>query len=101
MYLDNLPAATNIFVSALFSPTNIKTPEKISLVVPDQLGTQIRAGGDPNNREHPRQPSKKLRPCEVAIKQKKIIKKCTPTPLPQNAGFVCPVYCCISVIYYC
>ena len=51
-------AATNIFVSALFSPTNIKTPEKISLVVPDQLGAQIRAGGDPDNRDHTRQPSK-------------------------------------------
>ena len=51
-------AVTNIFVSALVSPTNNKTPDKISCVVPDQLGAQIRAGGDPNNRDHPRQPSK-------------------------------------------
>ena len=51
-------AVTNIFVSALVSPANNKTPEKISCVVPDQLGAQIRAGGDPNNRDHPRQPSK-------------------------------------------
>ena len=46
-------AATNIFVSALFSPANIKTPEKISRVVPDQLGAQIRASGVPNNTAHP------------------------------------------------
>ena len=51
-------AATNIFVSALFFPQDIKIPEKISCVVPDQLGVQIRAGGDPNNRDQPRQPSK-------------------------------------------
>ena len=37
-------AATKIFVSSLFSPANIKTPEKISRMVPDQLGMQIRAG---------------------------------------------------------
>ena len=51
-------AATNIFVSALFSPQDIKIPEKISCVVPDRLGAQIRAGGVPINRAHTRQPSK-------------------------------------------
>ena len=51
-------AVTNIFVSALASLANNKTPEKKSRVVPDQLGAQIRAGGVPNNRAHPRQPSK-------------------------------------------
>ena len=48
-------AATNIFVSALISPQDIKIPEKISCVVPDWLGAQIKASGVPINRAAVRQ----------------------------------------------